>query len=132
MPEEIAPAFGHEALEADMERLAAEIRMRAGTPEAKEMNGEALLRESLKAFTPSPQGPPPAPATTGGALPDYAANASSETKLEVEYLVDMALHKGIAKATAEAAKSNPFVLDAFHDALAGKLYPEFKRRGILK
>ena len=44
----------------------------------------------------------------------------------------MAFMDGILKAANEAKKSNPFVLDAFHDALTGKLYDEFKRRGLLK
>ena len=42
------------------------------------------------------------------------------------------MHKGIEKAAAEAKKSNPYVLDAFHDALVEKLYPELQRRGVLK
>ena len=39
---------------------------------------------------------------------------------------------GLDKANAEAMKSSPFVMDAFHDTLAAKLYPELQRRGILK
>ena len=69
---------------------------------------------------------------SSGPLPQYAESAPAETKLEVEYLLDVAFHQGIVKATSEAMKSNPFVLDAFHDALVGKLYPELQKRGILK
>ena len=53
-------------------------------------------------------------------------------KLEIEYLCDMALRKGIATAMSESEKSPYFVQDAFHDALAGKLYPELQKRGIVK
>ena len=56
---------------------------------------------------------------------------SAEAKLEIEYLVDMALHHGIDKAVEKAKASGPFVLDAFHDALTGKLYDEMRRRGML-
>jgi hypothetical protein len=44
----------------------------------------------------------------------------------------MAFKDGILKASSEAAKASPFVLDAFHDALAGKLYEELKKRGVLE
>lgn len=133
MPEEISQAFGENVLEKDLERLAAEVRMREQNPDAKEMRGEDLVRESLKVFAPPP-GASPAPAQDAslGIVPNYARGASPEAKLEIEYLIDIALQKGIAAASALAAKTNPFVLDAFHDALAGKLYDEFKRRGILK
>lgn len=133
MPEEISQAFGENALEKDLERLAAEVRMREQNPDAKEMRGEELIKESLKAFAPV-TGATPAPAqdTSSSILPDYARGASPEAKLEIEYLIDVALQKGITAASALAVKTNPFVLDAFHDALAGKLYEEFKRRGILK
>jgi len=43
----------------------------------------------------------------------------------------MALHHGIDKAVEKAKASGPFVLDAFHDALTGKLYDEMRRRGML-
>jgi len=69
---------------------------------------------------------------SSGLLPQYAQSAPAETRLEVEYLLDVAFHHGIAKANTEAMKSSPFVIDAFHDALVGKLYPELQKRGILK
>jgi hypothetical protein len=42
------------------------------------------------------------------------------------------LRKGIGSALTESAKSPYFVQDAFHDALAGKLYPELQKRGMIK
>ncbi len=65
-------------------------------------------------------------------LPQYAQDAPAETKLEIEYLIDLAIHQGLTKANAQARTSSPFVVDAFHDALVGKLYPEFERRGLIK
>jgi hypothetical protein len=53
-------------------------------------------------------------------------------RLEIEYLLDIALQKGVGPALAESAKSPYFVQDAFHDALAGKLYPELQKRGLMK
>jgi len=65
-------------------------------------------------------------------LPAYVDSASPEVKLEIEYLLDVALKQGIGKALAESQKSPYFVQDAFHDALAGALYPELQQRGIVK
>jgi hypothetical protein len=47
-------------------------------------------------------------------------------------LLDLALRDGLSKALSESEKSPYFVQDAFHDALAGKLYPELQKRGIVK
>jgi hypothetical protein len=72
------------------------------------------------------------PPTDSSPLPAYAQTAPAEVKLEIEYLLDIALKKGIGPALVESQKSPAFVQDAFHDALAGKLYPELQRRGIVK
>jgi hypothetical protein len=74
----------------------------------------------------------PVDATASNPLPDYAQNAAPEVKLEIEYLLDLALRDGLSKALSESEKSPYFVQDAFHDALAGKLYPELQKRGIVK
>lgn len=135
MPDQLSENFEHLALEADIKVLASEIRKNRERPEGKEMNGEELLREAISSFpanaAPSTTTPVPQKASTSP-LPQYAQNAPAEVKLEIEYLLDVAFHHGIARADAEAKKSPAFVLDAFHDALAGKLYPEFQKRGILK
>lgn len=65
-------------------------------------------------------------------LPSYMSKDSDEVKLEVERLLTMVFQDGIQAAAKEAAKSNPYVLDAFHDSLTGHLYPELKKRGIVE
>ena len=131
-----SPSFEHEALEADIKMLAREIRRYRELPETKGLNEKGLLKQAVRAMPPTanhPQaGEPSGSRSSASPLPDYAQNSPPEVKLEIEYLLDLAFHQGIAKANAEAGKSPPFVLDAFHDALAGKLYPELQRRGILK
>ena len=77
----------------------------------------------------APQG---ATSGTRNPLPDYAQKRRPEVKLEIEYLLDLALQHGIGKAISESEKSPYFVQDAFHDSLAGKLYPELQKRGIVK
>lgn len=132
MQEEFSGISEHEALEADIKQLAQEIMRERERPENAGVSDKDLLKKSLKQLT-SDTGQktetkeaPPEP------LPHYAEEMSPETKLEVEYLLDMAFHEGIEKANTAAKKSNPFVIDTFHDSLAGKLYPELKKRGLLK
>lgn len=130
------PSFEHEALERDIQVLAKEIAKSRELPENRSVGEKELLRQAIRALPqtaqtgqPQPQATPP---ITKSPLPGYAQSAPAEVKLEIEYLLDLAFHQGLAKADAEARKSPDFVLDAFHDALAGRLYPELQRRGILK
>jgi hypothetical protein len=143
------PLSFEKALEDDIQHLAAEIRGQQERPEMQNAAGQELVREAIRAF-PEAQGngneqpqavaatSVPAPASLSSAdnptspLPAYAQNAPAEVKLEIEYLLDIALKKGIGSALDESQKSPAFVQDAFHDALAGRLYPELQKRGIVK
>ncbi len=140
MPEE--SSFEYAALEADMKRLAEQIQSEREHPDHETKSERELVREAIRVF-PNLQGsqnkvPAPAPVSAPLAddaqnpLPDYAKDAPAEVKLEIEYLCDVALRKGISAAMSESGKSPYFVQDAFHDALAGKLYPELQKRGIVK
>lgn len=144
------------ALESDMQQLATEIRGQREKPEMKSAAEQELVREAIRAFPESAKNMPKnnneQPQAGGGAanaaqsatdangggnnpnspLPVYAQNAPAEVKLEIEYLLDVALKKGIGPALTESQKSPAFVQDAFHDALAGRLYPELQKRGIVK
>jgi hypothetical protein len=121
----------------DMERLTAEVQKHQENPEHRLISGHQLVKRSLETIhekaAPSPSAAPaPAAGTDDDALlPQYAKNAPTPTKIEIEHLLGVAFREGILKASAEAASSSPFVLDAFHDALAGKLYPELQKRGIV-
>jgi len=132
MEEQFSSESGHEILEEDMKRLAQEVSRHREQPEHQNLSDKELLKKSIQKLVPVtsqtavPVEPPPSP------LPDYAQSVSAEVKLEIEYLLDVAFHKGIAKANGIARQSNPFILDTFHDALVGKLYPELKKRGLLK
>mgnify|MGYP001560791093 CR=1 FL=1 len=131
MAEQITPEFKHEVLEADMKRLAEEVMRYRENPESKHLSEQELLKKSIRSVFPVTKNTP-APQNPQSPLPDYVEGTSVETKLEVEYLIDLAFHQGIHKANAAARGSNSFVLDAFHDALVGKLYLELKERGLLK
>jgi hypothetical protein len=132
MPEQSSQEFKIEALEADIKRLSEEIQKHREMPENKVLGGQELVKKSIQAMVSTPPSTAQAVQQSGGALPDYAAGASAESKLEIEHLVDIAFNQGIDKANAQAMKSSPFIMDAFHDAMAAKLYPELQKRGILK
>ena len=132
MAEQSSPSFEHQVLEADIKRLAVEVQKHQEKPEAHRFNDQEILKKSIQSIG----GVQPASSLqaqpSGNPLPDYAKDAPAETKLEIEYLLDMAFHHCIEKANGEAKKSSPFVMDAFHDALVTKLYPELQKRGIVK
>ena len=138
MPEE--SSFEYAALESDMKRLAEQIRAGRERPAGETRTERELVREAIRVF-PDLHSAHPSPTSVTVAsqsddsrspLPDYAKDAPAEVKLEIEYLCDVAIRKGISTALAESKKSPYFVQDAFHDALAGKLYPELQKRGIVK
>lgn len=84
----------------------------------------AALRQELKTSTAGNQN---SNANTAGYL-----NSLSDDQIEVvNNLVNMIAKKGINKAVTEAKKLDPFLLDAFHDALVDKLYDELTSRGLV-
>ena len=123
-----------------MRTLAAEIQRTQEMKDVKNTQGLEVVKEAIRAFPQLEHGaengvpvpPAVAAAQASSPLPAYAQNAAPEIKLEIEYLLDLAFQKGIGAALAESAKSPYFVQDAFHDALAGKLYPELQKRGVMK
>jgi hypothetical protein len=127
-------------LESDIVHLAEQVKSIRELPEMKNASEAEILKEAMKVFPrpgaeKQPPMPPASSATTSdasGVLPIYAQNAAPETKLEIEYLIDIAFRSGLSRALSDAKKSSPFVEDAVRDALAGKLYPELQKRGILK
>lgn len=133
MPEEL-PQNLHPALERDIARLSEQISKHRESPELKGAESKELIRESLRSLAPQPAAPQPSvPKDDGSAvLPSYMQDEPAGTKLLVEELLELSLHTGIAQGLKEARKAGPYILDAFHDALVDKLYPELKKRGIVE
>lgn len=131
MAEKEEPKFEHSVLEQDIKRLSTEIKERGIAEKGKE-----ALKEVIKGEAPTPSAAvpaqPAAPPTSSVTLPHYMEGEKNLVKLKVEKLLDLALHKGIKRASEEARDSGPLVLDAFHDALTDKLYEEIKNRGLLQ
>jgi hypothetical protein len=131
MTENFSPSK-HEALEADLHYLAQEVKRYQEQPENRNVSEAELIKRALqsKAATQTDEDTRTAPKDQSP-LPDYLKSESPETKLEVEYLLDLAFHKGVDKAIARAKGTTPFILDAFHDSLIQAVYPELKKRGLL-
>ena len=115
MDEQLTPSFERTALEADMRTLAAEIKTQRERGDMKDASDQQLIKEAIRAFpslprNPVPQAQAPAPVPQAATddkspLPAYAQSAPAEVKLEIEYLMDIALRKGMTTALGEAQKS---------------------------
>ena len=133
MPDQFSPEFKSEAMEADMKRIAEELQKHQESPEAKNYSDRELLKKSIQSMVPIAPVRDNSTQIQGGEDPLSNLNsAPPAAKLEVEQLLSLAFKHGVVKASEEAGKSSPFVLDAFHDVLTGQLYEEFKKRGIIK
>ena len=135
MPDINHQNFEHSALERDIERLSKEIAEKRNLPEYKGVPERELVKQALqpiirKDFTQTAQSAAQ-PTAEKSFLPDYLKDLSAETKLQVEQLIDLTFHQGIKKVVARARRANPFILDAFHDALTDKLYEELKSRNLI-
>lgn len=133
MPDQFSPEFKGEAIEADIKRIAEDLQEHKASPEVKNYSDREILKKSIQAMSPAVNPPAGSPTTINS--DDALINLNSAppgAKMEVENLLSLAFKEGVARAAEEASKSSPFVLDAFHDALTGQLYDEFKKRGIIK
>ena len=136
MAEEIVPTPSVEQTpapqESDLDRVASEVAKHRENPELAGASDQELVKQAIRTIGATAAPAPQQTATSDdSALPSYMSSAAPAAKLEVEDLVRMAFKDGIAKATSAAAKSNPFILDAFHDTLAGKLHDELKIRKLI-
>lgn len=66
-------------------------------------------------------------------LPDYLqkTEGNDDVKLAVEELLNLTFQKGLNYTLKQAKKADPFVQDAFHDALTEKLMPLLEEKGII-
>ena len=125
------PAFEHGALKRDIQQLSQEVKEHREKTSSAEMHEreavKSVLGTRIQTFAPSST----AQSNTSQLLPQYLQQESSEVKLKVEELIDLALHKGVDASIKEAGKFGPFILDALHDALTTKIYDELKARKLI-
>ena len=127
--------FNHTTLEQDIKRLSHEVSEKKNLPEYKESSEREVVKMVIESLVkPAASASQPTSAQKGddgSVLPDYLRESPAEVKLAVEKLIDVVFHDGLSKAVKEAKTLNAFILDAFHDALADKLYEELKKRKLI-
>lgn len=115
----------------DAEKIGEHIEQRVSNERIEEHTIDSV-KQSIQAVsqTSTPAGQP----TEGGldVLPDYTKNYTEEDRAKIEALLQVATDKGLDAANHEAESEPPYILDAFHDALAEKLLPYLKQKGIIK
>ncbi len=118
-------------LEKDILRLSKEVKRHQEALPSQEISPREIIKSAIggqiqsQTADTAPQNQP------ASVLPQYLQQESPEMQLKVEELVDLAFHKGIEASVKEAKKYGPFILDAFHDSLTGKIYDELKSRKLL-
>lgn len=118
-------------LEKDILRLSKEVKRHREALPSQEISPREIIKSAIGAQIQSQTAPAIPQDAQSPVLPQYLQQESPEMQLKVEELVDLAFHKGIEASVKEARKYGPFILDAFHDSLTGKIYEELKVRKIL-
>jgi hypothetical protein len=121
--------------EADMEQLSRAVTEVQKQPEFKDAPPKEVIKQSLRVISnvsTQPSDDAGAKQDDAAFLPNYMQAAEPADKEELEALVQLSLDKGFEEGINEARKHGSFMVDAIHDALAEKVYPELKRRGILE
>lgn len=93
---------------------------------------QETIRQSIQEVSNAPVAPKQQNSDTLDVLPEYTKNYSAEDKQKIEDLLQVAADKGLDAANSMAESEQPYILDAFHDALAEKLLPYLKQKGIIK
>ncbi|HET8581501.1 MAG TPA: hypothetical protein VFL98_03500 [Candidatus Paceibacterota bacterium] len=129
-PERFSPAF-----EAEVAAINTEIASRRSVLEREAGIESAASQEIAKAAignalhdAAQAAAAPADPAASSGSYLDHTDPA---TAASVNALIDEIQEKGIAAAIADARTKDPYILDAFHDALVDKLYDALSQRGLI-
>lgn len=120
MPENLTSPK-QEFLESDIERIQQRLSEFKELPEARDMSEPQMVKKAVESFAPQPSGDVSTPATD---------EAPSDADREVEELLKTVFESGLEQAVSAASRMHPYVMDAFHDAIVGKLYRELEKRGI--
>lgn len=118
-----------EVHEANIQQMTEVIERQKENPEMLGLSGVEHVKQSLQTIAAQVA---PVVEDKDNPLPKYVQEESAEVRHEVESLLSVVFREGLDHAYKEAHKSTPFIMDAFHDALTGRLYPELQRRGIVE
>jgi hypothetical protein len=140
---------GGSSLEAEIAELSRQIAEKKRALEsasgANAPEREMISQSVAEHFYPVPVSPAPstsvAPASdsqpagsTSASSPagaDYLAALPPATVEQLNGFISQIPTAGIRATIAKVEQENPFILDAFHDALVTRLYDELKQRGLV-
>lgn len=138
MPEGISSNLEQEIalLEQEIATKRAELEQKSGmSVESKEalrhIVGEKIhgsTKDKDRPLAPPKDGPL---GISGASSSSYLDSLDPASVQKVNDLIGQVSERGIAKTIEEAKRQEPFILDAFHDALVDKLHDELKARGIV-
>jgi len=145
MPENFSPnnlETEIKELERKIEEKRRLLESESSVVEEKELVRESvsdLIKENLggtneiaPSFSPSSSSPVSASPSAAQAPSSYLDTLDQETSESLSALLEELPKKGLKKTLDEAAKSDAYTLDAFHDLLVDRFYEELKARGIVK
>jgi len=131
-------------IEAEIAELSRQIEVKKQELESRSgIVHEAISERELVAtavaenFYPTSAGAPVSPvgsstATAPSVGDDYLKTLPPEMVEKVNHYISLVPTKGIREALTQVISAEPFLIDAFHDALVTNLYEELKERGIVK
>lgn len=100
--------------------------------ETKQVFREAFREHVAEKTAPVPAPAPPADASVSPVPPAVPVSNNPAVKDELEFLVSMALEKGVLAAVKKAQAETPYLVDALHDELADHYYDKLIQSGQLK
>ena len=115
----------------DVQKIGERLNERA-VAEKIDLHTKETVRESIQTISSMPASQSQSINADLDILPDYTKNYSPEDKQVIENLLQAAADKCLNVANGLAKGEAPYILDAFHDALAEKLLPYLKQKGIIK
>lgn len=122
-----------------------QLEKEGGIIEEKELVRQSVQEMFLDAVSPSSTTSPTllsqnassVTTTTDRIQPNLASTSyldylDDETAEKINELIAELPTRGVASTIEKVGMQEPFVIDAFHDALVDKLYDELKARGLTK
>lgn len=128
-------------LESEIADLSRQIEEKKRVLEASrgiEREDKALISETVAENfypdTPPVQAPSQSTSvsTTQSTPTDYLTALEPETIEKINAYITLLGKDGIKKTIAQVMQDEPFIIDAFHDALVTRLYDELRERGLIK
>lgn len=108
------------------------LEQQNGIVHEKNILAESLAENFYPAAPVNSSSPAPVPAPSPAPSDDYLASLPPETIEVINSYIQMVPKDGIRQTINKLQLQDPFIVDAFHDALVTHLYDELKARGIIK